>query len=112
MVLAICAAEDTLRLDADGNDPTGKMFAQSPHEVEVPLDTTTTLIWNPTTWHATTANGATGRRRTVGWNYGRRGAGGRVRDREAVKWVFAGVWENWSEARKRLWGLDGNSAKL
>ena len=46
-----------------------------------------------------------GRRRTVGWNYGRRGVD-KARDGEAVKWVFGGEWESWPQARKQLWGLE------
>jgi len=66
--------------------------------------------WNPTTWHATEVQSVAMRRRAIGWNYGvfggKPGGGGtRLRDAAAVKYVFAGEWEGWPEARKRLWGL-------
>ena len=39
-------------------------------EVRLPLDGAQTLIWNPTTWHATEVQSSETRRRVIGWNYG------------------------------------------
>jgi ectoine hydroxylase-related dioxygenase (phytanoyl-CoA dioxygenase family) len=80
--------------------------AQHPDEAKAPLNTSTTLVWNPATWHTTTVNDDAGSCWTVGWSYRRREAGRRAPNSEAVKWVFAGEWEGWPESRKRLWGLD------
>jgi hypothetical protein len=80
--------------------------AQHPDEVKVALDTSTTLVWNPATWHTITVNDDAGSCRTVGWSYRWREAGRRAPNGEAVKWVFAGEWEAWPESRKKLWGLD------
>ena len=124
---AVAAELQALEAEAAGGHsdpaPDGKqkkkpnqMYARHPQEL--PLDPGSTLIWNPSCWHATTPNSAQGRRRTVGWNYGRScrpghcdDRGARTRDREAVKWVFAGQWEGWPEARQRLWGLLGQEEK-
>ena len=40
----------------------GCMHAPHPEEVELPLDPAMTLVWNPSTWHATTVNAASGKR--------------------------------------------------
>jgi hypothetical protein len=82
------------------------VYAQHPDEVALVLDRETTLVWNPTTWHATEPQQPGTRRRAFGWNYGVRGAGTRVRDAAAVRYVFDGEWESWPEARKQLWGVD------
>ncbi len=83
--------------------PPRMMFARHPHEVEVVLDPRWSLVWTPSCWHATGVKTAAGPRRAMGWNYFP--PGGRKRDLEAVKHVFAGEWEGWGEERKRLWGL-------
>ncbi|MDA0709355.1 MAG: phytanoyl-CoA dioxygenase family protein [bacterium] len=77
-------------------------FAKHPHEVEVVLDPRWTLVWTPSCWHATGVKTGAGLRRAMAWNYFP--AGGRKRDVAALKHVVAG-WENWTEERKRLWGL-------
>ncbi len=78
------------------------LFARHPHEVEVHLDPRWTLVWNPSTWHATGVKTAEGRRRAMSWNYVP--AGGRKRDSEALKFLMP-QWSHWSEERQRLWGL-------
>lgn len=83
--------------------PPTEIYAQHPAEVEVILDPRWTLVWTPSCWHATGVKTAAGPRRAMGWNYFP--PGGRKRDSEALKYIFAGEWENWSEERKRLWGL-------
>ncbi|MBI94270.1 MAG: hypothetical protein CME05_13855 [Gemmatimonadaceae bacterium] len=77
-------------------------FARHPHEVEVVLDPRWTLVWTPSTWHATGVKTAAGPRRAMGWNY--YPAGGRTRDLEALKYIHPG-WSDWPEDRQRLWGL-------
>jgi hypothetical protein len=77
-------------------------FARHPHEVEVVLDPRWTLVWTPSTWHATGVKTAAGPRRAMSWNY--YPAGGRTRDLEALKYLHPG-WPDWSEDRRRLWGL-------
>lgn len=43
----------------------------------------------------------------IGWQFGVATTDdGGCRDIAAVKHVFEGEWEGWSDARKRLWGLD------
>lgn len=79
------------------------LFARHPHEVEVHLDPRWTLVWNPSTWHATGVKTAVGRRRAMSWNYFP--AGGRKRDSEALKYFYAQEWVHWSVERQRLWGL-------
>lgn len=79
------------------------LFARHPQEVEVILDPRWTLVWTPSCWHATGVKTAGGARRAFGWNY--YPPGGRRRDLAAIKHVFAGAWEGWTEERKRLWGL-------
>jgi hypothetical protein len=78
-------------------------FARHPQEVEVHLDPRWTLVWNPSTWHATAEKTIPGPRRAMSWNYFP--AGGRKRDSEAVKYIFDGEWQHWPEARMRLWAL-------
>ena len=78
-------------------------FARHPHEVEVHLDPHWTLVWNPSTWHATSEKVAPGPRRAMSWNYFP--AGGRRRDSEAVKFIYDGQWQKWPRERQRLWGL-------
>ncbi len=78
-------------------------FARHPHEVEVQLDRHWTLVWNPSTWHATGEKTTAGPRRAMSWNYFP--AGGRKRDSAALKYVCDGVWQGWPQARQRLWGL-------
>lgn len=79
------------------------LFARHPAEVEVHLDPRWTLVWNPSTWHATGVKRSPGRRRAMSWNYFP--AGGRNRDREAVTFFFADEWAGWSAQRQQLWGL-------
>ena len=83
----------------------GKVYSDHPAEVEVALDRASTLIWNPTTWHATGKQRTPTARRAFGWNYGVRQRGTRLRDVAALKYVFAGEWEQWPQERQRLWGL-------
>ena len=99
--------EDATDLDNSMTDQgEGGLAAPHPAEVLVPLDGTQTLIWTPVTWHATERQPAGGGpRRAFGWNYGRRGAGGRKRDAAAARHIFPD-WQDWPDARKRLWGLD------
>jgi len=78
------------------------LFAKHPHEVEVVLDPRWTLVWTPSCWHATGVKTAAGPRRAMAWNYFP--PGGRKRDVDALKAVVEG-WEDWSEERKKLWGL-------
>lgn len=78
-------------------------FAAHPQEVAVHLDPHWTLVWTPSAWHATGVKTAAGPRRAMAWNYFP--AGGRKRDLEALKHLFAGQWEKWTADRKRLWGL-------
>jgi len=91
-----------LATGAHDSEPT-LSFARHPHEVEVHLNPRWTLVWNPSTWHATGKKTATGPRRAMSWNYFP--AGGRRRDSEAVKYIFDGQWQDWSPARQNLWGL-------
>ncbi len=78
------------------------LFASHPREVEVILDPRWTLVWTPSCWHATGVKTAAGPRRGMAWNYFP--SGGRKRDVEVLKYVIEG-WEDWSDERKRLWGL-------
>ncbi len=78
-------------------------FARHPHEVEVQLDPRWSLVWTPSCWHATGVKTAAGPRRAMSWNY--YPPGGRTRDVEALKYVFEGVWQDWTDERKTLWGL-------
>ena len=78
-------------------------YGRHPHEVEVQLDPRWSLVWTPTLWHATGEKKTNGLRRAMGWNYGP--PGGRIRDVEAVKHIFHGQWESWTDERKRLWAL-------
>ena len=80
-------------------------FAKHPAEVEVRLDPRWTLVWTPSCWHATGEKTAAGPRRAMAWNY--YPAGGRTRDLGALKRIFDGEWEGWSDERKRLWGIEG-----
>jgi len=84
------------------NESPDHFFAKHPHEIEVVLDPRWTLVWTPSCWHATGVKTAAGPRRAMAWNYFP--AGGRKRDVAALKHVVKG-WEDWSEDRKRLWGL-------
>jgi|GEM_PF-448105 ectoine hydroxylase-related dioxygenase (phytanoyl-CoA dioxygenase family) len=77
-------------------------FARHPHEVEVVLDPRWTLVWTPSTWHATGLKTAAGPRRAMSWNYYPKG--GRMRDLEALKHIHPS-WADWPEDRRRLWGL-------
>ena len=77
--------------------------ARHPHEVEVLLDPRWTLVWTPSTWHATGVKTAAAPRRAMAWNYFP--AGGRRRDVEALKYLYAEEWEGWALERQRLWGL-------
>lgn len=83
--------------------PPKELYAKHPAEVEVLLDPRWTLVWTPSCWHATGIKTAAGPRRAMGWNYFP--AGGRKRDSEALKYIFADELENWSDERKQLWGL-------
>ena len=84
--------------------PPAQYFARHPDEVEVQLDPRWTLVWSPSMWHATGVKTAAGPRRAFAWNYFP--PGGRKRDREALKYIFADEWEGWSQERRRLWGLE------
>lgn len=95
-------AKEIDRLDPSAR---GKVYSTHPGEVDVALDRGSTLIWSPTTWHATGLQRTRTPRRAFGWNYGERRRGTRLRDVAALKYVFAGEWEQWPQARKRLWGL-------
>eukprot|EP01052_Picozoa_sp_SAG31_P027375 SAG31_NODE_2559_length_5487_cov_68.463066_1_plen_521_part_00 len=89
-------------------DASQKVYALHPAEVRMPLAYGQTLVWNPTTWHATERQQLNVKRRAFGWNYGVRAdtfAGARVRDAAAVRYIFDGEWQTWSEARKKLWGV-------
>ncbi len=77
-------------------------FAKHPLEVEVILDPRWSLVWTPSCWHATGVKTAAGPRRAMAWNYFP--PSGRKRDVDALKHVIEN-WEEWSDARKRLWGL-------
>ena len=77
-------------------------FAKHPCEVEIVLDPRWSLVWTPSCWHATGVKTAAGPRRAMAWNYFP--PGGRKRDADALKHVIEN-WEDWSDARKRLWGL-------
>lgn len=83
----------------------GKVYATHPDEVEVALDRGSTLVWTPTTWHATELQRTAKSRRAFGWNFNEHKRGTHMRDLAAVKYVFAGEWEKWPQARQRLWGL-------
>lgn len=83
--------------------PPDLFFARHPSEVEVHLDPRCSLVWNPSTWHATGVKVSAGRRRAMSWNYFP--AGGRRRDSEAVKHFFANTWRQWTAERQHLWGL-------
>lgn len=78
-------------------------FAAHPHEVAVHLHPHWTLVWTPSAWHATGIKTAAGPRRAMAWNYFP--AGGRRRDVEALKYIYADEWRGWSAARQQLWGL-------
>ena len=89
-----------------GNDEE-EMFAKHPDEQIVPLDPQSHVVWSPSTWHATEMQpvaGATSPRRAIGWNLGVAGRHG-TRDAEAVKLVFDGEWQEWPEARQKLFGV-------
>jgi len=86
------------------NSPPEMHFAKHPHEVEVILDPRMTLVWTPSTWHATGVKTAAGPRRAFGWNYSPKG--GRKRDTETVKYMFNKELEGWTDERKRLWGIE------
>jgi hypothetical protein len=87
------------------NDMPDHFFARHPGEIEIVLDPRWTLVWTPSCWHATGVKTAAGPRRAMAWNY--YPAGGRKRDVAALKYIVPG-WEDWSQERKRLWGLDGD----
>jgi len=84
-------------------DIPGLCFARHPSEVEVVLDPRWTLVWTPSCWHATGVKTTADSRRAMSWNY--YPAGGRTRDLEALKHIFAHTWEAWPDSRKQLWGL-------
>ena len=81
-------------------------FARHPGEVEVMLDPRWSLVWTPSCWHATGVKTAAGPRRAMAWNYFP--PGGRRRDVEAVKLIFADEWRTWAPERQRLWGLSAD----
>lgn len=98
--------EDLMQIElATGRHDTNpnQMFARHPHEIEVILDPRWTLVWTPSCWHATGVKEAAGPRRSIAWNYFPKG--GRKRDLEAVKYLCADQWPNWTKERQRLWGL-------
>ncbi len=82
--------------------PPDHCFARHPDEVEVVLDPRFTLVWTPSCWHATGVKTAAGPRRAMAWNY--YPTGGRTRDVQALQQLLP-AWEDWSESRKKLWGL-------
>ena len=99
-------AAELLQLElATGNheEPPEHCYARHPAEVEVVLDPRWTLVWTPSCWHATGLKTGAGPRRAMGWNYFP--PGGRKRDVKAVMQLHP-EWEDWPEARRRLWGLD------
>ena len=81
----------------------GNYFAHHPNEVEVKLGPRWCLVWTPSCWHATGVKTSSGPRRAMAWNYFPKG--GRNRDKEAVKYLYPDVWQDWSMERKQLWGL-------
>ena len=99
-------AEELRQLEIAGGAHVGPpelCFAAHPAEVEVVLDPGWTLVWTPSCWHATGIKAASGPRRAVGWNY--YPGVGPGRDADAVKHAFAATWQDWSQQRKKLWGL-------
>ena len=80
-----------------------ELYARHPQEVELILDPRWTLIWTPSCWHATGEKTGAGLRRTICWNY--YPPGGRHRDRDILKQILDGKWQDWQEERKQLWGL-------
>ena len=84
------------------DEPPQQCYSRHPHEVEVVLDPRWNLVWTPSCWHATGVKTAPGPRRAISFYYFP--AGGRKRDLEAVK-LLGAAWEEWPEARRRLWGL-------
>lgn len=84
------------------DEPPQHCFARHPDEVEVVLDPRWSLVWTPSCWHATGVKVAAGPRRAMAWNY--LPAGGRKRDTEALRQLLP-EWEQWPEARQRLWAL-------
>ncbi|MDE0961594.1 MAG: phytanoyl-CoA dioxygenase family protein [Candidatus Latescibacteria bacterium] len=80
-----------------------EFFAVHPHEVAVHLHPRWTLVWTPSAWHATGVKTAIGPRRAMAWNYFP--LGGRRRDSEAVKHIYADEWRSWTGERQQLWGL-------
>jgi ectoine hydroxylase-related dioxygenase (phytanoyl-CoA dioxygenase family) len=99
--------EELLQLElASGQHDTlpTELYAKHPHEVELILDPRWTLVWTPCCWHATGKKTGAGPRRAICWNYYPQG--GRHRDRDALKSILDGVWQNWTLDRKTLWGLE------
>jgi len=80
-----------------------EFFVVHPHEVAVHLHPRWTLVWTPSAWHATGVKTAIGPRRAMAWNYFP--LGGRRRDSEAVKHIYADEWRSWTGERQQLWGL-------
>ena len=97
--------EVTAELRAIPGNEEGEMFAPHPEELTVPLDPESHVIWSPSVWHATELQPSPDApRRTIGWNYGVAGKT-RTRDAAAVKFIFDGVWQKWSQARQKLFGV-------
>lgn len=90
---------------ASGPDavPPETFYARHPDEIEVKLDPRTMLVWTPNTWHSTGTKTSTSLRRAITWHYFAPGHGNPFQN--AVLHVFDGVWQNWSDERKGLWGL-------
>lgn len=79
------------------------LVATHPDEREIELDRRFSMVWTPCTWHATGLKLSSGRRRAMGWNY--YPPQGRKRDLDALKHVLGENWNDWTPARKKLWGL-------
>jgi ectoine hydroxylase-related dioxygenase (phytanoyl-CoA dioxygenase family) len=90
--------------------PPELFYARHPQEIEVKLDPRIMLMWTPNTWHATGKKTSTSLRRAMTWHYFAPGNGNPFQN--AVLHVLDGVWQEWSEERKRLWGLPGSDAAV
>ncbi len=101
-------AEVTAELRAIPGNEERQMFERHPEEQIVPLDPESHVVWSPSMWHATelqvTPNAP---RRAIGWNFGVEGKH-QTRDAAAVKLIFGGEWQQWPEARQKLFGVFGD----
>lgn len=97
----------------------GARFGHHPEEVVVALRPGRTLVWTTQLMHATEIQAGPGPRRVVEFRF--RAADGPASKRslvrspaDAVPHVFPG-WQDWTDARKRLWGVgepDAHAASL